>query len=212
VISIVLAFLAGVYKVEEATYKGDYRKNHNEHFAFLSTKAYMQLIFFIVTIPLIFMLEWTFSVIFIIFGLSILRFIPWIMVNRYKGHYKDTEHQASSNFTMFENFAGPLGALVVFGLYNYFIDIGVSIFWYILTPMVGIFLLWALRQKERKLSKEMMLIIIFQTILVSAETIIVIILKEIQVTNVTLHPLISSSFVDENMIIFIVIIAFSSLF
>jgi len=209
---MVLAFIAGVYKVEEATYKGNYRKNHDEHFAFLSTKAYMQLIFFIVAIPLIFMLEWTPSVLFMIFGLSMLRFIPWVMVNRYKGYYKDTEHQASSNFTMLENFAGPLGALVVFGLYNYFIDIGVSVFWYILTPMVGIFLLWALRQKERKLSREMMLIIMFQTILVSAETIIVIILKEIEVATVTLPFIISLPFVDESIIVFIVIIAFSSLF
>ena len=212
IIVITLAFMAGVYKVEEATYKGNYREKNGTHFAFLSTKGYMQLIFFTSIIPLMFMLEWSISVAFIIFGLSMLRFIPWIVVNWYRGHYKDTKHQASTNFTMLENFAGPLGALVVFGLYNYFIDMGISIFWYILTPMVGIFLLWALREKESKLSKEMMLIIMFQTILISAETIIVIILKEIEVTSVTLPSFLSLPFVDNSMIIFIVVIAISSLF
>ena len=212
IIVIAIAFLAGVYKVEEAVYKGKYRKQYGKQFAFLSTKGYMQLIFFLFIIPFIFMLKWNLYVASIIFGLSILRFIPWIILNWYRGHYKDTKHQASTNFTMLENFAGPLGALVVFGFYNYFIDNGVSIFWYILTPMVGFFLLCALREKERKLSKEMILIIMFQTILVSAETIIVIILKEIKVTSVTLPSFLSLPFVDDSMIIFIVVIAISSLF
>jgi hypothetical protein len=212
IIVTALAFIAGVYKVEEATYKGAYRERSGEHFAFLSTKGYMQLIFFVSIIPFMFMLEWNFSVALIILGLSMLRFIPWVVVNWYRGHYKDTAHQASTNFTMLENFAGPLGALVVYGFYKYFIDMGVSIFWYVITPMIGIFLLWALREKEQNLSKEMMLIILFQTILVSAETVIVIILKELEITSVMIPSFLSLPFVDDSMILFIVVIALSSLF
>lgn len=209
----ILSFIVSIYKVEEATLKGLYRKDYGDKFAFLSSKGYMPLIAFLLLSPLMFMVEWNLNLIFIILGFSILRFIPWVSVNIFRGYYSNTTHQASSNFTMLENFAGPLGALFVFGIYNYLSNSKISLLWYVITPIIGLFLLWALREKEdNPFSKEMIAIILLQALLVSMETIILLYLKYNNIGNIYIPNILSSLPIKEDMTFFMIIIAISSLF
>jgi len=172
----------------------------------------MQLTLLFFTIPLLFFIEWSFSLFAIVVGLGLFRFIPWSLVNIYKGHYQDTAHQASSNFTMLENFAGPFGALFVYGIYGYFQNNNISIFWHFLTPSIGLFLLWALRAKDEKISKEMLLIIFLQALVVCAEIIIVIICKNMMIDFINLPSMIDKLNFDKSILVFMIIIGISSLF
>lgn len=211
-IVILTSFVAGIYKVEDAQTKERHRKILGEQFAFLSNKGYMQFIFFLFMVPLFFSVSWSSSTLLLLVGLSLLRFVPWVIVAVAKGRYKNTAHQASSNFTMLENFAGPIGALFVYGISNYLSDSHVSIGWYILTPFIGIFLLWALREKESMLSREMIMIIALQAVLVAAETLVVIYLQREEIAFVRVPDFLHSfAFVDRGMVAFLVVIAFSAL-
>jgi len=53
----ILSFIVSIYKVEEATLKGLYRKDYGDKFAFLSSKGYMPLIAFLLLSPLMFMVD-----------------------------------------------------------------------------------------------------------------------------------------------------------
>lgn len=210
-ISVVfISFVASVYKVDEAVIKNK-KREEIKNFAFLSSKGYMQLIVFLALSPLFFFINWEMSVIFIVLILSLLRFVFWVTVNIARGYYSDALHQGSSNFTMLENFSGPLGALLVFGIYNYFINSSVSIFWYILTPFIGIFLLWALRSPEGRVSPEMIKIIALQGLLVASETLIILYLQNSVINYVQMPTISFLPFLDSPMIVFLTIISISSL-
>lgn len=211
-ISVVLiSFVASIYKVEEAYIKNR-KREEIFNFAFLSSKGYMQCIVFIFLLPLFFFIQWNINTLFLILVLSFARFIFFVMVNVARGYYSNAIHQGTSNFTMLENFAGPLGALLVFGIYNYFIDSNVSIFWYILTPLIGIFLLWALRSSDGKISSEMVKIIGLQGLLVATETMIILYLQNSTIDFVFIPNIGFLPFLDNAMVVFLVIIAISSLF
>ncbi len=207
---LIIGFIASVYRVEEANTKDIIRKKFNNNFAFLSTKAYMQLIVFFALLPLAWFINWTVSVFITIVGLSLLRFIFWVITFKLRGHYKDAQHQGSTNYTMLENFSGPLGALLVNGIFNAISDTGVPVFWYILTPFIGIFLLWALRADEEKLSKDMLKIIFSMGFLVCVEMAIILYLQN-TVIDYARTPFTSLPFLNEQMVVFLTIIAISSL-
>ena len=132
---IMTSSAAAYYKVAEAQEKEVNRKRLNEaNYTFLSPKAFMPLIFFLAVSPLFLIADLNKKIILILLGLSIMRFIPWVLVNIVRGKYQNTKHQASSNFTMLENFAGPLGALLVYGIFQSLTNSSIPIFWYIISP------------------------------------------------------------------------------
>ncbi len=206
-----IGFISAISKVEEANFKDKIRKKFNNNFAFLSTKAYMQLIVFICLLPLAFFIDWSVHVAFTIAILSMLRFVFWVFVFKLKGHYQDAQHQGSSNFTMLENFAGPLGALLVYGVFNAFNNAGVSVFWYVLTPFIGIFLLWSLRAEEESITKEMVQIILSMGLLVCAEMSIILYLQN-TIVDYAAAPFSFLPFFNAEMVVFLMIIAISALF
>ena len=205
IIAVLLtAFASAYYKIAEAEKKEELRRLKAD-FSFLSSKSFMALGVFIFLSPVYTWVEWDIKIVTIILGLSLLRFIPWVVVNIAKGNFSDATHQKSSNFTMLENFSGPLGALIIYGIINS-INGNVSIFWYIISPFMGIFLLWALREKsEKKISREMLSIIALQAILVAAETAILLYSRTL---DLEINPAIA---IDKGYITFIVIVGFSSL-
>jgi hypothetical protein len=210
-IVIITSFTAGIYKVEETLTKAIYRHTYGERFAFLGNKGYMQLIFFLFMLPLFFTVDWTLRLFVLFTALSLLRLVPWVLVAKVKGRYKDTQHQVTSNFTMLENFAGPIGALLVYGLYHAWIDDKAPFWLYLVTPFAGFFLLWALRQKEKSLNRDMMIIIFLQTLLVAAETIIIVYLQHTDTTFVHKQKWMNSFiFLDTHLLSFMIVIALSS--
>jgi len=212
VIVLIVSALAGIYKVEETMIKARHREVYGKSYAFLSNKGYMQLIFFILMLPLIIGIDWSVDLFLLLGGLSLLRFVPWVLVAVAKGRYQDTEHQMSSNFIMLENFAGPLGALIVYGVLHALGEEEAPLWLYMITPMAGVFLLWALREKEEPLSSSMLKIILLQSLLVSAETVVIVYLqyKSPEVVNIP-QWLGSFPFMNKPIFLFMVTIALSSL-
>ena len=51
------------------------------------------------------------------------------------GSYANAKHQASSNFTMYNNFAGPIGAMVVIGIADFIAGSSASIHFYFIAPL-----------------------------------------------------------------------------
>ena len=205
---IITSWMAAIYKVKEVQTKEYFRDRHGSHFAFLSNKAYMQILFFCMMLPGYFTIKWTNELFIIVILLSSIRFIPWVIVANAKGKYTNTAHQVSSNFTMLENFSGPLGALFLYSLYDYMNTSEVSIVWYLITPLMGFFLLWALRDQEKPISKEMLYIIVMQAILVACETGILLYLESFEYKDFFLFE--SFSFVDPKTYLFLIVVSSSS--
>lgn len=209
---LIVTALAALYKVEETAIKAQHRETYGESYAFLGNKGYMQLIFFILMLPLIVSIEWSVELLLLLGGLSLLRFVPWVFVAVAKGRYRDTDHQMSSNFTMMENFAGPLGALAVYGLFRAMGGEGAPLWLYMITPAAGLFLLWALREKEQPLNAAMFKIVLLQTLLVSAETVMMIYLQYNPPAYVQVPQWLTAlPFMNRSIYLFMVTIALSSL-
>jgi len=209
---LIVSALAGVYKVEETMIKARHREVYGKSYTFLSNKGYMQFIFFILMLPLIVSIDWSIDLFAILGGLSLLRFVPWVLVAVAKGRYHDTEHQMSSNFIMLENFAGPLGALIVYGILHALGGEGAPLWLYMITPVAGLFLLWALREKEEPLSPAMLKIILLQSLLVSAETMVIVYLQYKSPDFVHIPKWLGSvPFMNKPIFLFMIVIALSSL-
>lgn len=206
-----------ITRVDEAHAKHDIREATGvKDYPLLGSISIMCISTFIYTLPFFYFIDFDIpDMIYILLFLSILRFIPWSIMVTMLGKYGDAMHQSSSNFTMYENFAGPIGGLLTFAIYNYSQNTEISIFWYLLTPMMGIFLVWAMREKEdKKIDGGLIKILISFVIMVSVESAILLYcLNVIPESFATGTPQITEGYdyVNDGIFYFLAVISISSL-
>ena len=85
--------------------------------------------------------------------LAFFRTIGYYKYNNKKAIFNNTHFQKNTTLTMYENFSSPILTLIIFGIYNA-IENNVNILYYLLTPSIGLFLLWSLREEKDKLGTE----------------------------------------------------------
>lgn len=203
-----------VAKVDEAHAKHKIRETTNvKDYPLLGSMSIMPFATFLLTLPFIFFLDFTIENILIILTLGIMaRFIPWIIMVTMLGKYHDAMHQSSSNFTLYENFAGPIGGLLTFAIYNYTQNPQISFLWYIATPMMGIFMVWVMREEDdKKMSKELIKILTAFLVMVSVESAILIFCLN-YIPPLINNPVIADfEYINDGIFYFLSIISISSL-
>jgi hypothetical protein len=195
IILIILALIAVVItgtlsKVEEAHNK-IYAREHlsNQKYAVLGNKAVISIITFLVTGVGFFFVDIADSILALL-ALSMVRFVPWAWYMYLNGSYANAKHQASSNFTMYNNFAGPIGAMVVIGIADFIAGSSASIHFYFIAPLTVVFLMYGLRDKGVSgISFELKLILVARATLSACEIwILIYCLDYVDIQNPTILP------------------------
>jgi len=203
-----------ITRVDEAHHKHEIRKETGiADYPLLGSMSIMPMATFLLTIPFIYFIDFDIAnIVVILTVLSVARFIPWSIMVTLIGKYSDAMHQGSSNFTMYENFAGPIGGLLTFSIYNYSQNTDINLMWYLLTPMMGIFLVWAMREKEdKKLGRELIVILATFAIMVSIESAILLYCLN-EIPKYIENPiLVDFEYINDGIFYFFVVIAISSL-
>lgn len=213
IILIILALIAVVMfgtlsKVEEAHNKIFARAHlSDQKYAVLGNKAVISVITCLVTGVGFFFVDISASI-FALLTLSMVRFVPWAWYMHLNGSYANARHQASSNFTMYNNFAGPIGAMVVIGISDFLAGDGTGsgIQFYFIAPLTVVFLMFGLRDKGiSSISFELKLILLARAVLSACEIwILIYCLDYVDVYNPTVLP--------DMMIVFFLIISLSSFY
>ena len=203
-----------IARVDEAHAKHDIRKENGiEDYPLLGAMSIMPLSTFILTLPVFFYIDYQIDNILTILVIGVFaRFIPWVIMATMIGKYIDAMHQASSNFTLYENFAGPIGGLLTFAIYNYTQNPEISIFWYIATPAMGLFMIWAMREDDdKKMSPDLIKILVAFFLMVSIESAILLFCLNYIPTLIENPILTDFEYINDGMLYFMAIISISSL-
>lgn len=203
-----------IAKVDEAHAKHQIREETGiKDYPLLGSMSIMPFATFLITLPFFYFVEFDIENIILILSLGvILRFIPWVIMFTLLGKYHDAMHQSSSNFTLYENFAGPIGALITFAIYNFSQNTDVSIFWYLATPAMGIFMVWAMREgDDKRLSGDLIKILLSFVILVSIESAILLFCIHYIPDNTSIESIKNIGYIDSGMFYFLSIVSVSSL-
>jgi hypothetical protein len=203
-----------VAKVDEAHAKHDIREETGvKDYPLLGSMSIMPFTTFLITLPFFYFVDFEVeNIVWILAAGVLLRFIPWVIMVSMLGKYHDAMHQSSSNFTLYENFAGPIGALITFAIYNFSQNTEVSILWYLATPAMGIFMVWAMREgNDKKLSGELLEILSSFVILVSIESAILLFCINYIPDNNAVDFINDIGYIDTGMFYFLAIVSISSL-
>jgi len=140
-------------KINEALIKEKFRQNNNENYSTKSAKWFLGLFTILFTSPIFIYYDIAQHYIWLIIFFAIIRMIPVLYSQKIKAEFKDTSFQKNTTLTLYENFISPIVALFVFGIILSF-ENEISIFYYLLTPFIGVFLLWALREEKFTMTTE----------------------------------------------------------
>lgn len=156
-ISILVALISVKQKVDNSLIKEKYRKE-NPNFNTKASLFYVAFSFLILTSPIIYIYNIKIYIILLLFIVSLTRTITFYKVMTIRAIFKDTNFQKNTELTLIENFISPIIALVIFGIYDSIVN-NISIFWYLITPFVGFFLLYALKEDNLSFSRETKLLL-----------------------------------------------------
>jgi len=155
IISLIITTLSVKQKIDETHIKEKYRKK-TSNYSTRSQKWFLAFFFILLVSPLMFIYDINTGNLYLILCtilIALTRTFPTYMQQKIKAEFKDTDFQKNTTLTLYENFTGPITALFVFGIFLSQSS-NSSILWYLITPLIGLFLLWSMRDKGFTLSKE----------------------------------------------------------
>lgn len=209
IFTLFIVFLAVKQRVTEAQII-EYNKNSKQNINNKGAKFIFSFLFFITISPFLYIYDFNtiYHLLFVIF-FGLFRGLFAAKVQNIKATFKDTNLLKNTTLTLYENFTAPIATLLVFAIYYSFQNTE-HILFYFITPFIGLFLLWALREGNTKLSKETIKLLIFTFFTGIVDSLVVIFSLVYSKDFITLNnDFLYLNFLNTNISLVLIIISFA---